>query len=102
MDVKKLGATHSELLDVYSKQCRSIMELAVPVWTAGLTLDDCTELERVQKTACAIILGRSYNGYQDALEVLQIKSLKDSRKDSCLSFAKNTNSGSQEQKGPTC
>ena len=64
------------------------MELTVPVWTAGLTLDDCKELERVQKTACAIILGRSYNGYQDALEVLQIKSLKERRKDLCLSFAK--------------
>ena len=29
--------------------------MAVPVWTAGLTLEDCTELERVKKKAYAII-----------------------------------------------
>ena len=42
----------------------------------------------VQKPTCAIILGISNNGYHDALEELQIKSLKDRRNDLCLSFAK--------------
>ena len=66
-NLKRLGATISELLDVYIKQCRSILELAAPVWTPGLTDDNILEFERVQKAACAIILGRNYCGYSDAL-----------------------------------
>ena len=56
-NLRKLGASMAELVDVYTKQCRSIIELAVPVWTSGLTSNDIVALERVQKTACAIILG---------------------------------------------
>ena len=87
-NLKRLGASPIELIDVYQKQVRSILELAVPVWTAGLTMDDIRELERVQKTALAIILGRKYDGYQDALFELQIESLKDRRQDLCIKFAK--------------
>jgi hypothetical protein len=89
-NLKRFGATKSELLDIYNKQCRSVLELAVPVWTAGLTQDDVTNLERVQKTACAIILGRAYSGYKNALKYLQIKSLEERRKDLCLNFAKKS------------
>ena len=35
--LKKLGASKHELLDVYYKQVRSVLELAVPVWQPGLT-----------------------------------------------------------------
>ena len=66
-NLKRLGASNIEIIDVYQKQVRSILELAVPVWTAGLTIDNIRELERVQKTALAIILGRKYDGYHDAL-----------------------------------
>ena len=31
-NLKKFGASHSDLIDVYNKQCRSILELAVPAW----------------------------------------------------------------------
>ena len=89
-NLKKLGATTSELLDVYVKQCRSILELAAPVWTGGLKSDDIVSLERVQKTACAIILGRTYNGYENALQKLDIKSLEERRLDLCLKFVKKS------------
>ena len=40
--LKALGATESELLDVYEKQVRSILELAVPVWQPALILSEST------------------------------------------------------------
>ena len=87
-NLKKLGASTPELVDIYTKQCRAIVELAVPVWTAGLTSDDIDALERVQKTTCAIILGRNYRGYEDALKSLKLKSLESRREELCLKFAK--------------
>ena len=89
-NLKRLGASKAELLEVYEKQCRSILELAVPVWTAGLTSEDVVALERVQKSAFAIILGRQYNGYQDALTDLHMKSLEERRMDLCIKFAKKS------------
>ena len=49
--LKSLEATTSEMLDVYEKQVRSILEMAVPVWNANLTQGEEKQLERVQKTA---------------------------------------------------
>ena len=45
-------------------------------------------IERVQKTACAIILGRNHRGYDDALKVLGISSLESRREELCIKFAK--------------
>ena len=39
----------SELVDVYQKQVRSVLELAVPVWQPALTGKEKTQIERVQK-----------------------------------------------------
>ena len=89
-NLKRLGASKNELVDVYTKQCRSILELAVPVWSAGLTSDDVIALERVQKTACAIILGREYNGYENALEKLRLRTLEERRVELCTKFARKT------------
>ena len=49
--LKKLGASQEDLLDVYCKQIRSILEIAVPVWNGSLTGELIIELERVQKTS---------------------------------------------------
>ena len=56
--LKKLGANKEELMDVYFKQVRSILEVAVPVWQPGLTQQELKQIERVQKCALHIILGR--------------------------------------------
>ena len=47
--LKSLGASMEELVDVYIKQVRSVLELAVPVWEPGLTKSEKGQLERVQK-----------------------------------------------------
>ena len=62
---------------------------AVAVWSPGITASQVTQIERVQKTACAVILGDSYLQYSNALAVLNLKSLKERRKDLCLKFAQN-------------
>ena len=62
--LNSLGATTSEMLDVYEKQVRSILEMAVPVWNANLTQGEEKQIERVQKTAFYVILGHEYQNYE--------------------------------------
>ena len=53
-----------------------------------LTIENEQDLERVQKTALKIIYKNSYENYENALEMSNLKTLKDRRKDLCLTFAK--------------
>ena len=87
-NLKKFGANTAELLDVYNKQCRSVLELAVPAWAPGINGTEVKQLERVQKTAFAIILGDGYRSYKHALQKLEVKTLESRRKDICLTFGK--------------
>ena len=47
--LKKEGACLDDLIDVYIKHVRSILEFGVPVWNSGLTLEEIKDIERVQK-----------------------------------------------------
>ena len=58
--LKSLGASNQELVDVYCKQVRCVLELAAPVWTPGLTSNQIAQIERVQKTVCAIVLAEDF------------------------------------------
>ena len=49
--LKKNGSSWNDLKEVYEKQIRSVLELAVPVWSPGLTQEDSYSIERVQKSA---------------------------------------------------
>ena len=86
--LSKLGASESEMLDVYQKQLRSVLELAVPVWQAGLTLQEISQIERVQRTTLYIILGDNYHSYENALELLECDRLSDRRYKLCANFVK--------------
>ena len=88
--LKALGTPIEEILDTYYKQVRSVLELAVPVWHPGLTVQDSNAIERVQKAALAIILGESYHSYKHALYSLDVKPLNERRQTLCLSFALRT------------
>jgi hypothetical protein len=35
--LKNLGAEDEDLVDIYTKQIRSVLELAVPAWHGGIT-----------------------------------------------------------------
>ena len=65
--LKKLGAPTCRLLDVYTKQIRSVLELGVPAWHSSLTQADKLLSERVQK----------YVNYQNALSQSSLPLLED-------------------------
>ena len=62
--------------------------MAVPVWSPGMTKSNGYQIERVQKTAFAIILGDAYTSYSRALSRLNMETLTDRRTALCLRFAK--------------
>ena len=86
--LKGLGASTSELLDVYQKQVRSVLELAVPVWQPALTQHETKQIERVQRCALYIILGEEYTHYDQALTMLDCDNLNERRVKLCDKFAK--------------
>ena len=86
--LKGLGAQTAELVDVFIKQCRSILELAVPAWHGAITTEDRQDIERVQKVALHIILGDQYISYRNALNVTNLVTLDARRDKLCLNFAK--------------
>ena len=84
--LKFLGAQEHDLVDIFIKQIRSVLELAVPAWHSGITLAEQIEIERIQKSAAHIILGDSYESYKDALTSLGLDTLKFRRDKLSLKF----------------
>ena len=85
--LKNMGANKEDLVDVYIKQIRCVLELAVPAWQGGLSQAQKTDLEKIQKTACHIILGQSYESYTAAMDILQLESLEFRRNFLSLKFS---------------
>ena len=78
----------NDLKRVYIMQVRSKLEQSAVLWHFGLSDKNKAKLERVQKSALKVILGKRYTTYSDALKNLNIESLEDRRKSLCLKFAK--------------
>ena len=83
----KLGLSRKNLFDVYTKEIRSILELAVPVWHSGLTLTQSKNIERIQKTAFKMILKQNYTNYNLACNTLSTQTLHERRVMLCRNFA---------------
>ena len=83
-----LGASNQDLLDVFIKQVRSVLELAVPAWHPGLTMSDAIDIERVQRAALQIMLGMSYTSYKSALDHFNLETLESRRVKLCDKFGK--------------
>ena len=67
--LKQNGANQVELKDIYCKYVRSVVEYGALVWHSGLTTENTTNKERVQKCALAIIIGKDYQNYENALNI---------------------------------
>ena len=83
------------LLDVYTKEIRSVLELAVPAWHSGLTVKQSADIERVQRVAVDIILSKVKLGernfcYDMAMVILGLEPLSVRREKLCLTFARKT------------
>ena len=85
--LKKNGANLDDLKDVYFKQVRSVLEFGVPVWKCGITQEEISDIERVQKSFLYIALGNAYHSYSDALEKMEMETLADRRTNLCRTFA---------------
>ena len=75
------------ILDFYIKEVRPLLEQGVPICNSGLTRAQCRDIENVQKLCLKVILGKDYTGYAEALEELELETMKDRRESRCLKFA---------------
>ena len=80
-------ASIKDLKIIYFSYIHSQLEQSASVWHSSLTLQNITDLERVQKTAMKIILKNQYKGYKNSLHHLEMDSLLDRREQLCLNFA---------------
>ena len=83
----KYGLDDAHLFDVYVKEIRSILELAVPVWHSGLTKQQTADIERIQKMAFRIILQENYQSYQTECKRFTAQTLHERRMKLCSKFA---------------
>ena len=80
------------IMDYYMKEVRVHLELAVPVWHSGLTLKLSADIERVQRIAVSILLGRYDFDYGRSCAMLGLKPLYIRREELCKRFAVKTTS----------
>ena len=64
-----------------------MLEQSSVVWHSSLTKENCEDLERVQKAAVRIILGKNSENYEDALMKVDLETLKSRREELCKKFA---------------
>jgi hypothetical protein len=82
------GMPDDELVNIYILYLRSILEQSCQLWHYAITEDEKSELERVQKVACKVILDSRYADYESALESLNLDTLSIRREKLCLRFSK--------------
>ena len=85
------------ILDVYLKEIRAVLELAVRAWHSGLTVKQSSDIERVQRIALHIILSDHRTGecefsYNMLLVIFDLEPLYVRREQLCMSFAKKLTS----------
>ena len=84
----KFTNSKEDLKMIYITYIRSVIEQSAVVWHSSLSVKNRKDLERVQKAAIKVILGRKNTTYKDGLKFLKIDDLETRRKKLCLSFAK--------------
>ena len=73
---------------IYKIFVRGALEQSCTVWHSSLTKDQQGDLERVQKSALKVIMGKNYESYENACESLQIEDLSTRRTRLSLQFTK--------------
>ena len=76
-----------EKKEIYILYIRSILEQSCVVWNSSLTEENCDDLERVQKAAVRIIVGKNYTNYENALLKADLEPLKIRRDKLSKTFA---------------
>ena len=92
MSLKKIqsfGANTQEMVHVWTVYCNWVLEQSAVVWSSSLTEENCTDLERTQKSFTKLILKKNYTTYEESLIKLNLTTLKQRRQDLTLRFAQN-------------
>ena len=79
-----------ERKEIYILYVRSILEQSCVVWNSSITVENSDDLERVQKAALRIIVGKNYTNYEYALMKADLESLKTGINKLCKTFAEKT------------
>ena len=82
-----MGVGIEDLIDIYKLYIRSLTEYCATAFHSSLTLEQSTDLERIQKTCLRVILGDNYVSYTAALEMTGLSPLNERREKRCLEFA---------------
>ena len=77
----------AELVNIYKLYIRSVLEQSCQVWHYSISEEEISDLKRVQRVACNIILQEDYSTYEQALEDFDLQPLADRRDSLCLKFA---------------
>ena len=85
--LKYVGVSTEDLLEIYILFIRSITEYCSVVFHSILTVEEATDIERIQKVSLKIILDDNYVSYAAALEMTNLETLYDRRERRCLNFA---------------
>ena len=83
----KLNLDLSTMFDVYAKEVRSSLELAVPVWHSGISKQQSADIERIQKISFKIMLVEKYISYKSACKLFSAQNLEEN----CLFTKVGTN-----------
>ena len=85
--LKRYTTSRDQLVKTYTTYIRPLLEYCAPLFHAGLTAKQASQLEKVQKRALKLIGGFDLS-YKQLLEALKLESLADRREKLCLRLAK--------------
>ena len=85
--LSEFGAPREHLKTIYILYIRSVLEQSAVVWHSSLTQQNTEDLNRVQKSACKIMLKNRYESYQKSLDILDLQDLSERRQYLCKEFA---------------
>ena len=75
-----------DLKKIYLTYIWSVLDHSSVHWHRSLSQKNIKPLERVQKVAVRVIMGKNFNNYQESLLELNLKNLNARRQDMCLNF----------------
>ena len=81
--------SRQDLKSIYLTFIRSVLEQSAVVWHSSLVKRNINDLERVQKAAVRVIMGKQFTNYKKSLQELNLETLEKRRETLCLKFAKN-------------
>ena len=85
--LKYVGVGIDDLINIYILFIRSCTEYCSVVFHSSLTVQQSTDLERIQKTCLKVILGDMYVSYVAACEMTGLLTLSERREKRCLDFS---------------